>query len=85
MRPSGKEFRETGVKVWQRVKSEHLDKEEYCVLNLAKWIGRGEVPVLWREQSVILCEGVGIVDRATFCEMSSNIVVDVFSSAITEK
>ena len=35
--------------------------------------------------SVVLCEGVGLVHRATFCEVSSNIVVDVFSSAITEK
>ena len=34
---------------------------------------------------MVLCEGVGIVDRATFCEVSSNTVVDVFSGTITVK
>ena len=34
---------------------------------------------------MVLCEGVGILDRATFCEVSSNIVVDVFSGTITVK
>ena len=52
--PQVKVFRETDVKVWQRVKSERLDKEEYCVLDLAKWIGCGGIPVLWRKQSVWL-------------------------------
>ena len=35
--------------------------------------------------SGVLCEGVGLVHRATFCKVSSDIVVDVFSSTITEK
>ena len=34
---------------------------------------------------MVLCEGVGTLDRATFCEEGSNIVVDVFSGTITVK
>ena len=70
------------VSVWTR--------KEYCVLNLARWIGSGgtqfcEETVSVACHLVVLCEGVGLVHRATFCEVSSDIVVDVFSNTITEK
>lgn len=34
---------------------------------------------------MVLCEGIGILGRATFCEASSNIVVDVVSDTIAVK